>query len=146
MLSRPERSAIVVVSSSLGTRPFAGVVTYSAAKVCSSFMAQALNYELKEKIDVMSWESGAAGTKLFPEEQRVKLIPLGKAVDGMLHDLGHESVTSGTLPHDFSTWILRLLPLGTVQKMLFVAFTTVYRKEVEEINKGQQSLDEYIKR
>lgn len=134
MLARPERSAIVVTSSGLGVRPFAGVATYSAAKACSSFMAQALNYELKDKIDVMSWESGAAGTKFFPEEQRAKMVPLGKAVDGMLRDLGHESITSGTLPHDWAVGFLKFAPFTTVQKMLYVAFTNTYRKEIEEIS------------
>jgi len=77
MLARKEKSAIVVTSSGLGSRPIAGCVTYSAAKACSSFLAQALNYELQNKIDVMSWEAGPAGTKMFPEERRPKMYPLG---------------------------------------------------------------------
>mmetsp|Transcript_31931 Transcript_31931/g.42276 ORF Transcript_31931/g.42276 Transcript_31931/m.42276 type:complete len:117 (-) Transcript_31931:196-546(-) len=96
LLAREERSAIVVVSSGLGGRPIPGCVTYSAAKACSSFMAQALSYELREKVDVMSWEAGAAGTKMFSEERRAKMYPLGLAVDGMLRDMGRETHTYGS--------------------------------------------------
>ena len=92
---RKEKSAIVVTSSGLGGRPVAGCVTYSASKSCSSTMAQALSFELKDSVDVMSWEAGASGTKMFPPEKRAKMHPVGLAVDGMLRDLGTTNLSYG---------------------------------------------------
>ena len=86
-----------MTSSGLGGRPIPGCVTYSAAKACSSYMAQALGHELKEhNIDVMSWEAGPAGTKMFTEEKRAKMQPVGPAVDAMLRDLGLETMSYGS--------------------------------------------------
>ena len=101
LLERKERSAIVVVSSGLGGRPIPGCVTYSSAKACSSFMAQALSYEVRDKIDVMSYEAGPAGTKMFPVEKRAKMQPVGPSVDAMLRDLGRETKTNGGFKHDW---------------------------------------------
>jgi len=95
LMAREERSAIVVTSSGLGSRPIAGCVTYSAANACSSFMAQALSYELKKSnVDVMDWEAGPAGTKMFPEEKRAKMKPVGPGVDAMLNDLSNGELIS----------------------------------------------------
>lgn len=98
LIAREERSAIVVTSSGLGCRPIAGCLTYCAANACSSFMAQALSFELKKsQVDVMSWEAGVAGTKMFPEEKRAKMTKVGPCVDAMLKDLGNgELISYGT--------------------------------------------------
>lgn len=58
MLARKKRSGILITSSGLGTFPAPGMATYSCAKAFSSFLGQALNYELKDKIDVLSFECG----------------------------------------------------------------------------------------
>ena len=95
MIERKERSAIIVTNSGLGMRPIPGCVAYSAANACSNFMAQALNYELNpHKIHIMSWSAGAAATKMFPEEKRAKMSPVGPGVDAMLADLGSEELIS----------------------------------------------------
>ncbi len=55
LLSRKQRSGIIVVSSGLGSMPVPGILTYSCAKAFSSYLAEGLNYELKDKIDVISF-------------------------------------------------------------------------------------------
>jgi len=55
MLKREQRSAIVVVSSVAGTFPMAGILTYSSTKVFASYFAEALSYEVEDRMDVMSW-------------------------------------------------------------------------------------------
>jgi len=102
LIKRAEPSAIVVTSSGLGGRPVPGCAAYSATKACSSYMAQALSYELAEHgIDVMSWEAGVAGTKMFTEEKRAKKQPVGLGVDAMLNDLGHESLCYGSSSQEY---------------------------------------------
>lgn len=60
-----KRSAILVTSSVLGTLPLSGTITYSASKSFVSFLAQGLNYELKNKVDVISFEPGEVETKML---------------------------------------------------------------------------------
>ena len=64
-------------------------------------MAQALSYEVRDKIDVMSFEAGPAGTKMFTPERRAKMQPVGPSVDAMLRDLGKETLTYGAMKHDY---------------------------------------------
>ena len=49
------RCAIIITSSGLGSLPVPGCISYSASKSFSSFIAEGLNFELKEWIDVMSY-------------------------------------------------------------------------------------------
>ena len=42
----------------------------------------------------MSWAAGAAATKMFPEDKRAKMRPVGPCVDAMLADLGNEELIS----------------------------------------------------
>ncbi len=55
MLAREKRSAIVVTSSGLGSAPIPGILAYSMSKSFSSFLAEGLNVELKNKVDVLSF-------------------------------------------------------------------------------------------
>ena len=55
MLKREARGGIVVTSSIAGMYPFPGLLGYSSAKVFAKFFAEALHYEVKEKIDVLAW-------------------------------------------------------------------------------------------
>ena len=64
LLARKTRSGIIVTSSGIGSCPVPGVISYSMSKSFSSFLAQGLNVELKEKIDVISFECGEVETKL----------------------------------------------------------------------------------
>ena len=59
MLDRAKKSktrgAIIVTSSGLGSIAVPGCISYSASKSFSSFIAEGLNFELKQHIDVMSY-------------------------------------------------------------------------------------------
>lgn len=135
-----------MTSSGLGGRPVAGCTVYSAAKACSSYLAQALSYELTGRVDVMSWEAGAAGTKMFPEEKRAKMYSPGRAVDGMLVDLGHERLSYGSFKHDWSLSTFKAAPTGPLMKMMNGAMTKSYHRDLERIKKDEISMDDYLKR
>lgn len=143
---RKERSAIVVTSSGLGSRPVAGCVVYSAANACSSFMAQALRHELKkDNVDVMSWEAGAAATKMFPQERRAKMRPVGPCVDAMLADLSNgEPVSYGSRAQHYQHSLFYAMPDRFIQPMMFGGMTKSYHAELERMKKEGTSMDEYL--
>ena len=130
-MAREERSAIVIVSSGLGSRPIGGVTTYSAAKGCATYLAQALSYEVKDKIDVMSWEAGMSATNFIKgnEEMKKNLETPSKSVDGMLKDIGRERLTYGSFGHDWANWLFFAMPAPIVVPFMTNMFCDVYRKE-----------------
>lgn len=146
ILARKERSAIVVTSSGLGGRPIPGCVTYSAAKACSSFMAQALNYELKDKVDVLSWEAGVAGTKMFPPDQRAKKPPVGLGVDGMLKDIGYETLSYGGSTNDWKCSLFQNAPNFALYPMMFKGMSKSYYASLDKLKKEGGSIEEWLKR
>jgi short-subunit dehydrogenase len=58
MLSRPNRSAIVSLSSIAGQRPLLYLSPYSATKAFNDFFSRALNLEFNNKIDFISLRPG----------------------------------------------------------------------------------------
>ena len=58
ILQRNARTAIVITSSGLGSAPMPGILAYSCSKSFSSFLGEGLNIELKDKVDVLSWQCG----------------------------------------------------------------------------------------
>ena len=58
LLSRDRRSALMATSSILARTSIPGLASYSATKAMTSNFMEALNYELRHKIDVTVWEPG----------------------------------------------------------------------------------------
>ena len=128
-------------------RPVPGCVTYSSAKACSSFMAQALNFELKDKVDVMSWEAGMAGTKMFPEERRPKMPKVGPSVDAMLRDVTYgDSLSWGSFSHDYKMGMFATIPTFIMQRMMYKAMKKSYEKDIEKVKKEGASMEEWLRR
>jgi short-subunit dehydrogenase len=104
---RSKRSGILIVTSGIGTTPASGVITYSAAKAFSRFLGQGLNYELKDKIDVISFICGRVATKfggidMHKMKTSFTLISPDKATKCSLRDLGigSDGLTWGAAGHD----------------------------------------------
>jgi len=60
-----KKTGVVVTSSGAAQMPIGGMVTYCATKTFVSFIASGLNFELKGKVDVMSYEAGMVSTNLL---------------------------------------------------------------------------------
>jgi short-subunit dehydrogenase len=60
-----KKSAILVTTSGLGLFPCAGMLAYSSCKSFANNLAEGLNFELKDKIDVISYQAGMVNTKLL---------------------------------------------------------------------------------
>lgn len=99
MLAREKRGAIVITSSGLGSVPVPGILAYSAAKSFSSFLGEGLNVELKDKIDVLSFQCGEVKTKLLGNRGGPQVITTDRATNGCLRDLGSNSMTYGAFAH-----------------------------------------------
>ena len=54
-LKRVKRSALVITSSIAANNAGPGMIPYKSSKVFVDYLGKGLNYELSEKIDVMSW-------------------------------------------------------------------------------------------
>ena len=61
---------------------------------------QGLNYELKDKIDVLSFECGRTDTKFMKTTNRKGLLQPSLVEAGCLRDIGKESITYGTKIHE----------------------------------------------
>ena len=117
MLSRAKRSAIVVTSSALAMYPMSGILPYSMSKSFSSFLAEGLNIELKEKVDVMSFQPGEVQTKLLGD--RKTAVTVQQASKGCLRDLGTTDLTYGAFTHDKQMRMTPRFFLPVFQRILF---------------------------
>ena len=106
MLAREKRSAIVVTSSGLGMIPVAGTAIYAATKAYDSSFAQALSYELEDKIDVIDWPCGEVRTRLLGDygAKYPRAVSPELAVKGLLGSIGHDRVTWGPRTHETALW------------------------------------------
>ena len=63
------RSAIVITSSIMSYVGLPGSSTYAATKACERLFGEALYYELKPNIDVITFTPGYVDTKLLDREK-----------------------------------------------------------------------------
>ena len=101
----------MITSSGLGSMPASGLLTYSCSKAFASYLAMGLNYELKDKIDVMTYEAGEVSTKLLRKKPSMFIATTDVASRYSLRDLGSESKTYGTFIHDVLMGVSNLIPL-----------------------------------
>ena len=64
MLARKKLSAIVITASVLASRPVAGIVDYCCPKTFVDFLARGLSFELKDRIDCLSWQAAYVSTNM----------------------------------------------------------------------------------
>ena len=64
LLKRQTSSAIVLTSSVISHVAAPGLGTYSSTKAAVATFFEALHFETKGKIDIMSWDCGSVATKL----------------------------------------------------------------------------------
>jgi short-subunit dehydrogenase len=62
--SSQPRCALILTSSQSSIRPFPMISLYAASKVFVTYLAQALSYELSDKVDVFSYEPGYVETNM----------------------------------------------------------------------------------
>lgn len=124
ILKRNARTAIVITSSGLGSAPMPGILAYSCSKSFSSFLGEGLNWELKDKVDVLSWQCGEVSTKLLGKSRKgFTVITTEKASKACLKSIGSRSLTYGPAVHEFQmmitpSWVIKWAIFANSAKVL----------------------------
>lgn len=106
-----------------------GNATYSATKVFATYIGKALNYELKDKIDVLSFNPAGVATKLTKKKDPdMTTISAARAAEVAFRDLGHTSMTNGAARHEILTNILYILPVVVFNKICYSITDMVLKK------------------
>jgi len=90
LVKRDKRSAMIVTSSLPGMTPCAGtLLAYSSCQKFTSFFIKGLNFELRDKIDSLTY---CASSGITPE----------KAAEACFRDVGITSKSYGSVGHELS--------------------------------------------
>ena len=81
LISRKQRSNILITSSILSYISIPNIASYCATKAMISNFGEALHYEVKEWIDVTIWEPGTTKTKIFNRSIHVKKTKIENSMD-----------------------------------------------------------------
>ena len=112
-MKRPKRSGMLVTSSMAYARPSPGIACYSAVKKFATHMAQGLNLELAEKVDVMSYNPFGVATKLIKKDKSQAggaTITVEQAVEACFRDMGCNDQTDGAFVHEMVGWLMINFP------------------------------------
>lgn len=120
-MARKQKSAIIMTSSGLAHFTAPGLLTYSSSKAFISYLGQGLNYELKGKIDAMTFECGEVSTKLLKKKRSSLVLTENPVVTACLRDLGKESLTYGAARHEAIMQPFKIpVFLGLMQKLIYM--------------------------
>jgi len=119
---REQRSAIGITASVAADYPIPGSISYSAAKRFVTDLAVGLNYELKDQIDVISYNPGFVATKLNSNKPDYQTLSADEAAGVFLRDFGCESMTHGAFRHEFTTKLMDIFPRCIVNPLIFVIY------------------------
>lgn len=87
LLSRTQRSAIVLTSSVTSQVATVAFAPYSSSKAGAATFVEALHFEVKDKIEIYSWDSGVVATKINPYKIGFR-SNTQQAVNGCFKDIG----------------------------------------------------------
>lgn len=138
MMQREKRSAMIFVASMAARGPLPGLLTYCCSKTFTSFLGQGLNYELKDKIDCLSWEPAEVKTKMLtensPDEVKVGggTLSVDVAVRDMFQQLGRETWTHGNWKHGMSGAFFSLFPKSCIHGLIYGQITKIYREKKQK--------------
>ena len=135
LAARTDRSAIIFLSSIMGTRPFPFFTIYSSTKVFADFFARALAEEHPE-IDIISLRPVYVSTNMtFNKQLNFGTLTAKECVLGLFTKLGFESSTAGHWRHTTYT----TLRLGFIPDWLFKLSS---RKEcLKTMNEFQKDME-----
>ena len=100
---------MIATSSIAGCVPSPILTTYCSTKVFVTYLAQGLDYELKDKVDIKSYAPGYVATKLAKRSTKdlgFFTISPEKSAHVCFRDVGIESYSHGSIGHDFHAWLV----------------------------------------
>lgn len=108
MLKRPERSAIINMSSITGVYPTPWIATYSATKAYVDFFTRAIEKDVSHKIDVLSVRPSAVSTAMIRNPKLGGGVITGDHVaKSVLSKIGRVTYTHGHWQHEVAGWTNR---------------------------------------
>lgn len=79
-----------------------------------------MSYELRNQIDVLSFECGEVSTKLLRKKASMTILTEYPVVNACLRDLGSESLTYGAARHEMIIQFLKIWGVvGLMQKLMY---------------------------
>ena len=138
-MKREKRSALIVTSSRSETMPLVGHLIYSSTKKFVSYLAEGLNYEVRDKVDVMTFcpafvetkflKAGTADIKKDPLSRIMNhAITPDRAAEVCFRDIGIESKTHGAFAHEYAVQLMKILPKSIIDKKLMRAAMESHQK------------------
>lgn len=111
LLERNSRGGIVFNSGMTAIYPAPGLAVHSGTKGFEHYFADALEYELRGKVDVVSLLPAAVSSSRLEGLQPNLIASSSESVAyGAIRDLGQSYYTYGTFKHAVQAWGLALLP------------------------------------
>ena len=123
MDKKKQKSAMIFVSSMAQDVPAPGNLTYSAAKIFCSYIAEGLSYEFEGKVDVINYMPAVVKTNIFkPEDMETShndpsAITATEAVSSIFRDLGIDAMTYGDIKHRNLHYMMGGMSKNTMMKM-----------------------------
>lgn len=113
LTQREKRSGIVFNSGMTAIYPAPGLAVHSGTKAFEHYLADALQYELRDKVDVLSLLPAAVSSSRLQGLQTnlIASSPISVA-SGAIRDLGQSYYSYGTLKHAMQAWGLACVPRG----------------------------------
>lgn len=102
----PKRSGIVNVESAAGFAPLPYMQIYASTKCYGRSFTLALNEELKDKIDVLTFSPAGVQTKMSYGLFGPGVASPENCADAIFKDLGHEREVTPILSHDLQIGIV----------------------------------------
>lgn len=135
MITRKERSAVIITSSNTGSVPLPGFNLYSSSKIFESYISRSVGYELRDKIDFISLEPWLVITNQISNDMADLLtITSDRCAEVCLRDLGNTPMTNGAMRHDIATIGFKMLPSAIVNSGIMKKMETM-AIELKELKK-----------
>lgn len=95
---------------------------YCASKVFTTYLGECLNFEWKDKVDVLSYRPGNVDTNMNPDKygQKDFIFPERSAFT-CFRDLGLMSMTYGDWNHHKAVNFMMLIPKGMLHGFIYNA-------------------------
>eukprot|EP00347_Sterkiella_histriomuscorum_P011854 403370854 len=127
LLSRSKRSAILVTSSVAGQILTPGNLPYNIAKRFASIFTMGLSYEVKDKIDMLSFEPIGVSTNLMKEKPNLLVNTAEYASYCALRDLGNGDInTIGSFIHNQQYFFAKNILGGWSKPLFYKLFTEIH--------------------
>lgn len=128
------KSAVISVSSALGTKPTPYDSLYSGNKAFNDFFSRSLTTEFQGRLDVLSIRPFFVSTALnFNKKPGIDTLTPEECAEGCLRSLGHWSYTFGHYKHAIQGFFLDLIP-----DWIFAQLARVAAPKIMESRKAQE--------